>query len=42
MRVDGKFMIGKDIPDGQGAVVALMEDCFELVYELKTQAEEEA
>jgi hypothetical protein len=41
MRVDGKFMIGKDIPDGQGAVVALMEDCFELVYELKTQAEED-
>ncbi|KAF2430644.1 hypothetical protein EJ08DRAFT_649444 [Tothia fuscella] len=41
MRVDGKFMIGNDIPDGQGAVVALMEDCFELIQELRAQAEEE-
>ena len=40
MRVDGKFMVGKDIPDGQAAVVALLEDCFELTYQLKAQAEE--
>lgn len=41
MRVDGKFMIGKDIPDGQAAVVGLLEDCFELAHELKNQADEE-
>jgi hypothetical protein len=40
MRVDGKFMVGRDIPDGQAAVVALLEDCFELTYQLKAQAEE--
>jgi hypothetical protein len=42
LRVDGKFMVGSDIPDGQAAVVALLEDCFELTYELKAQAEESA
>lgn len=41
MRVDGKFMIGDDIPDGQAAVVALLEDCFDLCIQLKNQAEEE-
>jgi hypothetical protein len=40
MKVDGKFMIGNDIPDGQGAVIALMEECFELLYQLREQAEE--
>lgn len=40
MKVDGKFMIGDDIPDGQGAVISLMEECFELSYQLREQAEE--
>ncbi|KAF2840713.1 hypothetical protein M501DRAFT_971006 [Patellaria atrata CBS 101060] len=40
MRVDGKFMIGEDIPDGQGAVTQLLEECFELAYELRNDAEE--
>jgi len=40
MRVDGKFMVGDDIPDGQAAVTALLEDCFDLAYELRNQAEE--
>jgi hypothetical protein len=40
MRVDGKFMVGQEIPDGQAAVMQLMEECFELTYELKVQAEE--
>jgi len=39
MRVDGKFMVGKDIPDGQAAVMQLLEDCFDLTYELNTEAE---
>jgi hypothetical protein len=40
MKIDGKFMVGDDIPDGQGAVIALMEECFELSYQLREQAQE--
>jgi len=41
MRVDGKFMIGDDIPEGQGSVNDLMAECFELSYELRVAAETE-
>ena len=41
MRQDGKFMIGNDIPDGQGAVNHLLAECFELAYEIRIAAEEE-
>ncbi|KAL5374247.1 hypothetical protein DPSP01_012076 [Paraphaeosphaeria sporulosa] len=40
MRVDGKFVIGDDIPDGQGSVTQLLAECFELAYELRNDAEE--
>jgi len=40
MRVDGKFMIGDEIPDGQGRVTQLLEDCFELAYDLRNDAED--
>ena len=40
MRVDGKFLVGKDIPEGQGSVNALLAECYEILYELRTQAEE--
>ncbi|KAL9126289.1 MAG: hypothetical protein Q9217_004638 [Psora testacea] len=40
MRVDGKFMVGTDIPEGQGSVSALLAECFDLQYELKVEAEE--
>lgn len=40
MRKDGKFMVGQDIPDGQGAINDLLAECFDITYELKTQAEE--
>lgn len=40
MRVDGKFMVGDEIPDGQGRVTQLLEDCFELAYDLRNDAEE--
>jgi hypothetical protein len=42
MRVDGKFMIGEEIPDGQGSVTQLLEECFELAYELRNEAENES
>ncbi|CAG8983060.1 hypothetical protein HYALB_00006088 [Hymenoscyphus albidus] len=41
MRVDGKFMVGKEIPEGQGSVIELLSECFELNYELRIAAETE-
>ncbi|KAL4741750.1 hypothetical protein BDV11DRAFT_52853 [Aspergillus similis] len=35
MRVDGKFYIGNDIPEGQGGVNALLAECYDLVWELR-------
>lgn len=40
MRVDGKFKVGGEIPEGQAALTGLMEDCFDMVYQLRYQAEE--
>ncbi|KAF9693708.1 hypothetical protein EKO04_008507 [Ascochyta lentis] len=40
MRVDGKFMVGDEIPDGQGSVTQLLEECFDLAYELRNDAED--
>ncbi|ORY65525.1 uncharacterized protein BCR38DRAFT_514239 [Pseudomassariella vexata] len=39
MKVDGKFMVGEDIPEGQGSVAELLAECFELNYELRVAAE---
>lgn len=41
MRVDGKFMVGSDIPEGQGSVSALLAECFDLQYDLKVEVEAE-
>lgn len=40
MRVDGKFMVGSDIPEGQGSVNSLLAECFDLIYELRIEAED--
>jgi hypothetical protein len=42
MRVDGKFMVGDEIPDGQGRVTQLLEECFDLAYELRNDAEDDS
>jgi hypothetical protein len=42
MRVDGKFMVGQDIPEGQGSVNDLLAECYDIAYELRAAAEEEA
>lgn len=42
MRVDGKFQVGNEIPEGQAAVISLLSECYDLAYELRTAAEEEA
>ncbi|KAK4104534.1 hypothetical protein N658DRAFT_521186 [Parathielavia hyrcaniae] len=41
MRVDGKFMVGNDIPEGQGSVTDLLSECFDLAYDLRVAAEEQ-
>jgi len=42
MRTDGKFLVGDDIPEGQGSVNELLAECFEISYELRVAAENEA
>ncbi|QSZ31709.1 hypothetical protein DSL72_001276 [Monilinia vaccinii-corymbosi] len=42
MRVDGKFMVGSDIPEGQGSVNDLLAECFELSHDLRIAAETES
>ncbi|KAL4781896.1 hypothetical protein BJX76DRAFT_334185 [Aspergillus varians] len=41
MRVDGKFLIGNDIPEGQGGVNALLAECYDLVWELRAAVAED-
>jgi len=42
MRKDGKFVINGDIPEGQGSVSELLAECFDINYELRVAAEQEA
>ena len=39
MKVDGKFIVGGDIPEGQGSVSDLLAECFKLNHELRVAAE---
>lgn len=41
MRIDGKFYVGPDIPEGQGSVNALLADCYDLVWELRAAVTDE-
>lgn len=41
MRVDGKFQVGQDIPEGQGAVNDLLSECYDMAFELRNAAESE-
>ena len=41
MRVDGKFLVGEDIPEGQGSINALLADCFDLLHDLRVESEED-
>ena len=40
MKKDGKFMVGDDIPEGQGSVTSLLAECFDVAYDLRNEAEE--
>ena len=35
MRVDGKFMVNSDIPEGQGTLNDLLAECYELGQDLR-------
>lgn len=37
MKVDGKFVIQGQIPEGQATVTALLAECFDIVHELKIE-----
>lgn len=41
MRVDGKFVVNGDIPEGQGSVSELLAECFEICYDLRLAVVEE-
>ncbi|KAJ5468592.1 hypothetical protein N7475_006344 [Penicillium sp. IBT 31633x] len=41
MRVDGKFYVGADIPEGQGSVNNLLAECYDLVWELRAAVVDE-
>ncbi|CAN3474898.1 cu(2+) suppressing and bleomycin sensitive protein 1 [Diutina catenulata] len=40
LRVDGKFTINGQIPEGQGTLNALLAECFDIIYELKIELED--
>lgn len=33
-------MVGNDIPEGQGYVIDLLSECYDLSYELRTAADD--
>lgn len=37
LRVDGKFMVGDAIPEGQGMLNALLSECFDICHELRAE-----
>ncbi|CAN6624687.1 cu(2+) suppressing and bleomycin sensitive protein 1 [Trichomonascus vanleenenianus] len=40
LRVDGKFIVGGTVPEGQGMVNALLSECFDICHELRVEMEE--
>lgn len=40
LRVDGKFMVGESVPEGQGMLNALLAECFDICHELKVEMDE--
>ncbi|KAJ5647664.1 hypothetical protein N7490_004036 [Penicillium lividum] len=41
MRIDGKFYVGPDIPEGQGSVNSLLAECYDFVWELRAAVAED-
>lgn len=40
LRIDGKFIIDGEIPEGQGTLNALLAECYDICYELRVELEE--
>ncbi|KAH3675758.1 hypothetical protein WICPIJ_009283 [Wickerhamomyces pijperi] len=40
LRVDGKFIVDGQVPEGQGTLTALLAECYDICEELKIDAEE--
>lgn len=40
LRLDGKFIVNNQIPEGQGTLNALLAECFDIIHELKIELEE--
>ncbi|CAI5757414.1 unnamed protein product [Candida verbasci] len=40
LRKDGKFIIDNHVPEGQGALCALLSECFDILQEMKIELEE--
>ncbi|KAI9777410.1 MAG: hypothetical protein M1816_004733 [Peltula sp. TS41687] len=41
IRIDGKFMVNNDIPEGQAAANELLAECYEILHQLRVQKEED-
>lgn len=42
MRKDGKFIVNGDVPEGQGPVTTLLQECFDMAFELRNDASGES
>lgn len=42
MRVNGRFLVGNDVPEGQSSVTELLEQCYELSYQLQVDIEDDS
>lgn len=42
LRVDGKFYVDGNIPEGQGTLNALLAECYDICFELKVEADQRA
>lgn len=40
LRTDGKFYVDGDIPEGQGTLNALLAECYDIIQEMRIEAEE--
>ncbi|CAK9436119.1 uncharacterized protein LODBEIA_P06770 [Lodderomyces beijingensis] len=40
LRKDGKFIVDTTVPEGQGALCALLSECFDILQEMKIEVEE--
>ncbi|KAI5963762.1 uncharacterized protein KGF55_002642 [Candida pseudojiufengensis] len=40
LKKDGKFIVDRTVPEGQGALCALLSECFDIIQEMKIELEE--